>query len=71
MPYFETSAKLNQNVDELINYMMDQVYAKMFAVGAPGADNGRDTNTVVIKKSQHGGAGDNGDDGKKKKGGCC
>ena len=23
MPYFETSAKLNKNVDELVNHMMD------------------------------------------------
>lgn len=30
MPYFETSAKLNKNVDELINHMMEQVYSKMF-----------------------------------------
>lgn len=66
MPYFETSAKLNANVDELINHMMQQVYNKMFAVGAEGT--GRDTNTVVIKKSEHGGeVAASG----KKKGGCC
>jgi small GTP-binding protein len=68
MPYFETSAKLNQNVDELINYMMEQVYSKMYSAGASG-ENGRDTNTIVINdRKVPGGAGD---DGKKKKGGCC
>lgn len=67
MPYFDTSAKLNQNVDELINYMMEQVYLKMFAApsGGAGASEGRDTNTLVIKKK------DGREDEKKKKGGCC
>lgn len=44
MPYFETSAKLNSNVDALMAHMMDQVYQKMFA-----AETGRDTNTIVLK----------------------
>jgi Ras-related protein Rab-8A len=29
MKYFETSAKLNKNIDELIVHMMDAVYQKM------------------------------------------
>ena len=45
MQYFETSAKLNKNVDELINHMMEQVYAKMFSA-SNGTDGGRD-----VKKS--------------------
>lgn len=48
MPYFETSAKLNKNVDELMNYMMEQVYQKMITAGAEGS--GRETNTLVLKK---------------------
>ena len=48
MPYFETSAKLNKNVDELIDHMMEQVYQKMFSAAAVG-EGGRDTATVVIK----------------------
>lgn len=69
MPYFETSAKLNQNVDELINYMMEQVYSKMFSAAANGAgasEGGRDTNTLVIKPQKTGQEGE-----KKKTGGCC
>ena len=30
MEYFETSAKDNKNVNELVGYMMDQVYKKLF-----------------------------------------
>ena len=30
MDYFETSAKLNQNVDEVIGHMMELVYKRMF-----------------------------------------
>ncbi len=50
MQYFETSAKLDKNVHELIEYMMAQVYEKMFGAGAQGSEaTGRDTtNTVVI-----------------------
>jgi GTPase SAR1 family protein len=33
MQYFETSAKLNKNIDELMQHLMEQVYKKMF-VGA-------------------------------------
>ena len=29
MPYFETSAKLNKNIDELISYTMKAVYEKL------------------------------------------
>ena len=46
MVYFETSAKLNKNVDELIGHMMEQVYQKKFA-----GDEGRDTNTVTLQPS--------------------
>mmetsp|Transcript_10667 Transcript_10667/g.10780 ORF Transcript_10667/g.10780 Transcript_10667/m.10780 type:complete len:180 (-) Transcript_10667:120-659(-) len=34
MNYYETSAKLNKNIDELIQYLMEQVYDKMFLEGA-------------------------------------
>jgi len=63
MPYFETSAKLNKNVDELISHMMEQVYEKMFT-----GEGGRDTNTVVIKNTKKG---EEQQHTKDKKGGCC
>lgn len=50
MPYFETSAKLNKNVDDVIGYMMEQVYLNMFS-GNGSENGGRDTNTVVIKNN--------------------
>ncbi|TNV77454.1 hypothetical protein FGO68_gene2746 [Halteria grandinella] len=65
MPYFETSAKLNKNVDELISYMMVQVYDKMYAAGHSASE--RETGTVVIKKQA--GAGEAAEEKKKK--GCC
>ncbi len=64
MPYFETSAKLNKNVDELISYMMEKVYANLFS--GPGAGE-RDANTVVIKNNGGAGAGKE----EKKTKGCC
>lgn len=69
MPYFETSAKLNKNVDELIHHMMESVYSKLLAKEENG---GRDANTIVIKsqKNQEGGSGSGGKDGKRS-GGCC
>ena len=33
MKYFETSAKLNKNIDELMQHLMEKVYQKMFADG--------------------------------------
>ena len=33
MMYFETSAKLNRNIDEMIQYIMENIYEKMFANG--------------------------------------
>ena len=68
MPYFETSAKLNKNVDELINHMMENVYSKMFSSMAAG-ESGRDTNTVVIKQGNKDNGGSAG--GPPKKSGCC
>ena len=35
MEYFETSAKLDKNVREVINYMMTKVYDKMFLQAPP------------------------------------
>ena len=35
MMYFETSAKLNRNIDELMIYLMEQVYQRMFSSGQP------------------------------------
>jgi hypothetical protein len=65
MPYFETSAKLNKNVDEIIGYMMEQVYLNMFS-GNGSENGGRDTNTVVIKNN-----GSNNGTSEKRRGGCC
>jgi hypothetical protein len=53
-------------VDELISYMMEQVYAKMFQSGSQVSE--RETGTVVIKKQ---GSGENGSRDKKTIGGCC
>lgn len=69
MPYFETSAKLNANVDELINFMMEQVYQKMWANTGSG-EGGRETNTVVIKNHKEGNGGSASGSGKSGKG-CC
>jgi hypothetical protein len=30
MPYFEASAKLNKNIDALMQHLMEEVYKKMF-----------------------------------------
>jgi len=46
MQYYETSAKLNRNIDELMQYLMEQVYKKMFH---EDADDSR-PKSVVIKK---------------------
>ena len=48
MEYFETSAKLNKNVDEVINHMMEQVYKRMFSNGQGASEAGGRGDTVVI-----------------------
>ncbi len=48
MQYFETSAKLNKNIDELMQHLMEQVHKKMFAVDAE--ERGK---SVVIKSDKH------------------
>ena len=62
MQYFETSAKLNRNIDELMLYVEEQVYSKLFAVGEePGHK------SIVLNKK------DGKTDNKNKEGksGCC
>jgi GTPase SAR1 family protein len=68
MPYFETSAKLNKNVEELMTHMMESVYNKLLTKDDNG---GRDANTIVLKsqKAAQEGSGSSGKEGKK--GGCC
>jgi hypothetical protein len=72
MDYFETSAKLNQNVDEVIGHMMELVYKRMFYNDTKngglsnGAETGRETNTVVINRSMN-----KSKEVKKAAGGCC
>lgn len=61
MHYFEASAKMNKNIDELMLSLMEQVYAKMFVQGNVTE---RDTVTVTKKSSV-----EKGGQGKKK--GCC
>lgn len=46
MPYFETSAKTNKNVKELIESMMESVYKKQLS-SETGSQ--RDTNAVQIR----------------------
>lgn len=62
MKYFETSAKLNKNIDELMQHLMEQVYKKMFN----NADDPR-LKSVMLKPDQK----KKGSDPKGKKGGCC
>lgn len=67
MQYFETSAKLNKNIDELMQHLMEQVYKRMFN---DGTEDER-FKSVVIKPDKHG---KNGGSGSKKNGsggGCC
>ena len=59
MHYFETSAKLNKNIDELMQHLMENVYKKMFRDGA----NPREP-SIAIGANNHKG-------GKSQKGGCC
>ena len=62
MRYFETSAKLNKNIDELMQHLMERVYQKMFA---NGEDDTRGKSIALNKKDQK-----NGGNGKKPSG-CC
>lgn len=66
MRYFETSAKLNKNIDELMQYLMEKVYQKMFADQSE-ENRGK---SVVINKTNHK---KNDGNGNKKNGGggCC
>lgn len=62
MPYFEASAKLNRNIDELMQLLMQEVYSKMFS--NPTDD--RVKSVVLRKKDQQKGSGKS-----KEKGKCC
>ena len=61
MQYFETSAKLNKNIDELMHYLMEQVYRKMFIEGSE-----KQIQSVVLKNKK-----DDPKNGAKKNGKCC
>lgn len=59
MMYFEASAKLNKNIDELMQHLMEQVYSKMF-------QEDKREQTVTISKRGHSTA-----EKPPKKKGCC
>ena len=61
MQYFETSAKLNKNIDELMQHLMEQVYKRMF-----NEETEERFKSVVIKSDKH-----KKNDKDKKNGGCC
>ena len=61
MQYFETSAKLNKNIDELMQHLMEQVYKRMF-----NNNDEKREETVTINKRGHSQVAK-----EKKKGGCC
>ena len=63
MRFFETSAKENQNVEELMQYMTEAVYNKLFS-----DDEDRGT-SIIISKQKPGASGGKGD--KASKGSCC
>ena len=68
MRYFETSARLNKNIDELMMHLMEKVYQKMFADQAEESRG----KSVVINKKDHKKTGEsNGKGGKNGGGGCC
>ena len=48
MKYFETSAKLNKNIDELMQHLMEEVYKKMFEEGTEER-----LKSVMIKNKDH------------------
>ena len=58
MNYFETSAKLNKNIDELMADLMGDVYKRMFT----STDQPRNKSIPITRGSQK---------NAKKKGGCC
>ena len=49
MEYFETSAKNNNNVEQVISYMMELVYKKMSS--SSNHDNVRCTGTVILNSN--------------------
>ena len=63
MQYFETSAKLNKNIDELMLHVEEQVYKKLFATGEETGHK-----SIVLNKKD-GNSGKSGKDGGKS--GCC
>lgn len=67
MKYFETSARLNKNIDELMMHLMEKVYQKMFSENS--VDDGARGKSVVINKKEH----KKSESGGKKNGGggCC
>jgi hypothetical protein len=60
MPYFEASAKLNKNIDQLMQHLMEEVYKKMF--NNPDEERMK---SVMLKKS------DKKPEGKNKNKKCC
>lgn len=67
MRYFETSARLNKNIDELMLHLMEKVYQKMFQ---EAAEEGRGK-SVVINKKDHNKKSEGGNGKKNGGGGCC
>ena len=49
MEYFETSAKENKNIQEVMMYIMDKVYETLYAHNQNGDDHGK--HSVVLKKN--------------------
>lgn len=47
MKYFETSAKQNRNIDELMQHLMEKVYQKMFT---DVTEDSRGKSVVISKK---------------------
>ena len=64
MKYFETSAKLNKNIDELMTHLMERVYQKMFQ---ENVDDGRGKSVVINAKNNR----ESKKDSSSKQGGCC
>jgi 50S ribosomal subunit-associated GTPase HflX len=68
MKYFETSARLNKNIDELMMHLMEKVYQKMFQESTGDGEGARGKSVVINKKDHKKSEG-----GQKKNGGggCC
>lgn len=49
MEYFETSAKENKNITEMINHILDKVYENIYAHAKDDDDGGK--KSVVLKKN--------------------